>query len=880
MAPSSLLTPYRRSVVGGILLLGAGLTLLLWQYAERKDAERIRGGFLSRAQTQAAVAGERLHQYEEMVYSLRDSFLGQQTVTREEFANVSQSLLRRHSGVQSLEWVQIVPHDQRKQLEDEATRELGRPFVVHRRLADNSLGISPEDREYYVITYVEPLAGNESVLGYDVQSAITAPQLNAARRTHQFQASPITRLIQSRDTEAEPGVIFILPFTRVEKSDSAVEGFVQGVFQVRKMLGQSNQLSTSEALDLYYFDVSDASAPPTLVYANLGGVEQPHAPAVPLALPPLDDPADFHQVMMVGERTWRLVARPHAAWVKRVATLQPDTILAAGFAFTVLLALFVNILLQRTGRIEQEVAERTRQLRATELRLQAILDHSPAIIFVKDLEGRYQLFNQPFINACPPSVRPLHGRTDEDLFPAAEAARFRQHDQQVLARGQPAQFEEISTRPDGRVVVSLVDKFPLLDDTGKPYALCGIATDITEHKAGEDNKRLLERRLLESQKLESLGVLAGGVAHDFNNILTAILGNANLASMELPDDHPVRPQLRQIEIASRRASDLCAQMLAYAGKAAFITSPVNLSALVRDTAALLEATVGRRVRLELSTADNLPAVLGDATQLRQIVMNLVINAADAIGERTDGTVEVRTFARDLTAEFFAGAVQSPARKAGHYVGLEVTDNGGGMNPEILKRIFEPFFTTKFSGRGLGLAAVLGIVQSHQGALFVESTPGKGTTFRLFLPASAAQAKDAGPGPATRPAPLAGTVLVIDDEPAVRLVAIKALRAAGLQVIEAGDGQAALAMYAQRAADINLVLLDLTMPGLSGEETLRQLRALAPTLPVLVMSGYSEGETMGRCASLGVSGYLAKPFEISDLVTRLRPYLDKLGRPPA
>jgi two-component system cell cycle sensor histidine kinase/response regulator CckA len=879
MASPSLLTPYRRSIVGGILLVGASLTLLLWQYAGRRDAERIRTGFLSRAQTQAAVASERLHQYEEMVYSLRDSFLGQQTVTREEFTHVAQSLLRRHAGVQALEWVQIVPHDQRKQLEEQATRELGRPFVVHRRLADNSLGIAPEDREYYVITYVEPLAGNEKVLGYDIQSAITAPQLNEARRTREFRASPITRLIQSRDAQAEPGVIFILPFSRAAPG-SAVEGFVQGVFQVRTMLGLSNKLTTSEALDLYYFDVSEASAAPVLIYSSLGGAEQPHPADAALALPPLDDPTDFHQVMMVGNRTWRLVVRPHAAWVQRVATLQPKTILASGLAFTLLLALFVNSLLQRTSRIEHEVAERTRELRATELRLQAILDHAPAIIFVKDLEGRYQIFNQPFIDACPSDLRPLQGRTDAELFPAAEAARYREHDEQVLARGLPCQFEERATRANGKAIVSLVEKFPLLDDTGRPYALCGIATDITEHKAGEEHKLVLERRLLESQKLESLGVLAGGVAHDFNNILTAILGNANLASMELPDDHPVRPQLRQIEIASRRASDLCAQMLAYAGKAAFITTPVNLSSLVRDTAALLEATVGRRVRLELNTAAALPAVLGDATQLRQIVMNLVINAADAIGDRTDGTVEVHTFARELTPAFFATAVQSPERKAGTYVGLEVTDNGGGMNPEILKRIFEPFFTTKFSGRGLGLAAVLGIVQSHQGALFVESTPGKGTVFRLFLPASADQAKETGSPFPHRPAALRGTVLVVDDEVPVRLVALKALKAAGLQVIEAGDGQAALLTYRQRAADINLVLLDLTMPGLSGEETLRQLRALAPTLPVIVMSGYSEGETMGRCASLGVSGYLAKPFEISDLVTRLRPYLDKFRHPSA
>ncbi|MES1167797.1 MAG: ATP-binding protein, partial [Oleiharenicola lentus] len=311
--------------------------------------------------------------------------------------------------------------------------------------------------------------------------------------------------------------------------------------------------------------------------------------------------------------------------------------------------------------------------------------------------------------------------------PAAEAALYRQHDLEVIARGQPVQFEERATRPDGSIVTSLVDKFLLLDDAGRPYALCGIATDITDRKAGEEQKLQLERRLLESQKLESLGVLAGGIAHDFNNILTAILGNASLVNLELPADHLVRPQLRQIEQAARRASDLCAQMLAYAGKTAFITTPVSLSTLVRETTALLEVTVGRRARLELQVTPDLPAVLGDATQLRQIVMNLVINAADAIGERTGGIIVIQTSVHDLTAEYLAGAVQSPSLAAGRYVGLQVSDNGSGMNPEVLARIFEPFFTTKFSGRGLGLAAAVGIVQSHHGALFVESTPGQGTT---------------------------------------------------------------------------------------------------------------------------------------------------------
>ncbi len=874
MATSFSLSSYRRSVVALIVLLGAGLTLISWQTARRKETERIRTGFLSRAQTQAAVVTQKLRNYEEMVYSLRDSFIGQEFVDRQEFGRVSKSLLQRHAGVQALEWVRIVPEAERTSFEQTLTKEVGRPIGIVRRQPDGSVKTAPADREYFVITYVEPTIGNDIVLGYDVQSAPTGPLVKAARDDRLLKVSQPMRLFQSTSDTDEPGLIFILPFWRTGPGgDRPVEGFVQGVFHVRTMLAQSHQITTGEALDTYYIDQQATPGTSPLLYANFGGT----APSLleSVALPPLDDPTDVHETVAMGNRHWLMVMRPNASWVKRVETSQPRTILASGLTITALFALFANAVLQRTRRIEEEVTARTRELHATEGRLQGIVDHSPAIIFLKDLEGRHLMCNEPFVALCLRPRSEIIGRTDEQLFGRAQAELFRSSDDLVLKSGRPIQFEQTAETSAGRRTV-IVQKFPLLDENGRMYALCGIATDITERKVEEEKKLQLERRLLESQKLESLGVLAGGIAHDFNNILTAILGNANLANLELPADHAIRPQLRQIELAARRASDLCAQMLAYAGKTAFITMPVSLSTLVRETAALLEVTVGRRVRLELQTATDLPAVLGDATQLRQIVMNLVINAADAIGERTNGTIVIQTFVRDLTAEFLAGAVQSPTLKAGRYVGLEVTDNGGGMSPEVLARIFEPFFTTKFSGRGLGLAAAVGIVQSHQGALFVESAVGQGTTFRIFLPASSAAVDRPNSGSAALPPKLGGTVLVIDDEEAVRMVALKSLRAAGVLVFEAADGEDGLEIYNAQAGRVDVVLLDLTMPGIGGDETLRRLRALSPELPVVVMSGYSEGETMRRCASLGVAGYLAKPFEISDLLEKLRPYLAKPG----
>ncbi|HEX2860079.1 MAG TPA: CHASE domain-containing protein, partial [Lacunisphaera sp.] len=376
MASSPILSSYRRGTVGLVALLGAGLSLLIWRFAIRHDAERVHVGFLSRAQIQAAVANQRLRAYREMVHSLRDSFLGQNVVTRTEFSSVAQSLLARHAGVQALQWVRIVTHAERLQLEAQATSETNRPFVVRRRReADTTLHPAAPDSEYLVITYVEPVAGNETVLGYDVSTAPTAALLAAARADREFKVSYAFQLIQAPSSHAQPGIVFVLPFWRHDVPGGPVEGFVQGVFHVQTMLAQSHQLSANEALDTYYFDIDAATGQKTLLYANLGGTEPLSDPGTQLELPPLDDPADFHATIAIGGRQWLMVIRQNAAWSQRNLSYQPGVILGAGLIITALLALFINSLLQRTARIEEEVRERTRQLRESESRLQDIVDH-------------------------------------------------------------------------------------------------------------------------------------------------------------------------------------------------------------------------------------------------------------------------------------------------------------------------------------------------------------------------------------------------------------------------------------------------------------------------------------------------------------------------
>ncbi|MBL9216628.1 MAG: CHASE domain-containing protein [Opitutaceae bacterium] len=874
-----------RTIVGGITVFGGLLSLAAALFVANEERERLLAEFQRRAGTQAQFTRELLSTYADSVYGLRVAFLAADEVGPDQFARAAADLLGRRSGVQALQWVPLVAAGERAAFEAEAGRRLERPYAI--REPDGRGGLRPAgDRaDYLPVLYSFPLAGNEATLGYDILSAPSGDFVARARERDQLVCSPQFRLIQ--DWEGPLGVKLMLPvFVPDGAGPPRLRGLVQGVFLVDHMLGEAHQLGFDEALDTTYFDASARGAEPAFLYRNRAGRAQREPPAA--------DPEElvFRDAVDVGGRTWRVEIRLAPAWAREQYTLLPWLVLAGGLATTTFASLFVRTLLQRARRVEREVADRTAELRqtqrrleediarrieveralqASEARLQAVLDHSPNSIFVKDLAGRYLLWNRRFEVVCGRPAAAIAGRTDAELFPAESAAAFREHDLAALAAGRALEFEETNFR-DGALRTSIVHKFPLRDAGGGIHALCGIDTDITDRMQAERERREIERKLLEAQKLESLGVLAGGIAHDFNNILTSVLGNASLARHAVGPDSPAVRGLAQIESAARRAADLCQQMLAYAGKGNFVTGLVDCNEVVRGTATLLEVSISKNITLELRLDPDLPAVVADATQLRQIVMNLVLNAADAIGGAA-GRITVATAPVRADADLLHGALGAPDLPAGDYVGLEVTDTGCGMTPETIARIFEPFFTTKFSGRGLGLSAVMGIVQSHRGALYVRSEPGRGSTFRLLLPA-AAEAPPPAPVAAVGGGRLHGTVLVVDDEETIRLIAAEALDLHGATVLAAAGGEEALRLCRQHGRDIALVLLDMTMPGMSGEDTLRQLRQGGARPAVILMSGYSESEAMRRSADLGVAGFLQKPFEMEALIAKVRPFLGR------
>ncbi len=379
-------------------------------------------------------------------------------------------------------------------------------------------------------------------------------------------------------------------------------------------------------------------------------------------------------------------------------------------------------------------------------------------------------------------------------------------------------------------------------------------------------RRKFERELQETQKLESLGLLAGGIAHDFNNILTGVIGNASIIYSELPPDQPMRKRVREVINAGERAAFLTRQMLAYAGKGRTVSERIDLGELVREISALVQTSIPKSVELKLDLAPDLPPLEGDPSQIQQVIMNLVINAGEAIGKDTPGKVRVRTSLREIdqgeASELFA-----PERtNRGNYLQLEVVDTGSGMDEATKARIFDPFFTTKFTGRGLGLAAVQGIVRTHGGAIRVYSTPGQGTSFLVLLPAADRAPAPAPPEP-SKPLtiPPGSVALVIDDEEPIRSFAGTTLSRAGMKVLLAENGKIGVEMFRAHKDTISVVVLDLLMPVIGGKAALAELKEINSRVPIILSSGFDENEAARGFSAPQPERFLQKPYTAERLI---------------
>ncbi len=503
-------------------------------------------------------------------------------------------------------------------------------------------------------------------------------------------------------------------------------------------------------------------------------------------------------------------------------------------------------------------------LKASEERNRALLNAIPDSMFLLDGQGVFLDFHTPTPEKLAASPGEFIGKGVREILGSELGDRTMRAIEEASALERPYEYEyslEIAGEQryfDARMVASGQDEY------------LAIVRDITAHKHADEERRNLEAQIQHSQKLESLGVLAGGIAHDFNNLLVGILGNANLAATRLAPESPAQDLLDRIQSTAMRAADLTKQLLAYSGKGAFVVEAIDLESVIREMTHLLEVSISKTCVLRYDFSANVPAIEADATQIRQIVMNLITNASEAIGERS-GIISLRTGVMELDGSTIAGMYHSEESEPGYYSFVEISDTGSGMPEEVQEKMFDPFFTTKFTGRGLGLAAVLGIVRSHKGMIKVYSEAGKGTTIKVFFPCSEEQVKTVMKSGETESdeAHEEGTILVVDDDDSVRNVAKMMYEEYGYHVITAVDGREGLKIFQQRRGEIDMVLLDMTMPHMNGEETFKALRDREPKVKVLLSSGYNEMDATNRFAGKGLAGFIQKPYQLEELIRMTR-----------
>jgi len=525
----------------------------------------------------------------------------------------------------------------------------------------------------------------------------------------------------------------------------------------------------------------------------------------------------------------------------------------------------------------QEQNRAKEALLVSEARYHAIVEDQTDLICRYRPDGRLSFVNGAYLLYFGKKQEEVMGRQFIPHIPEPDISMILEQIRGITLDKPIVNFEHRVIMSDGKVCWQSWVHRGIYSPEGNLIEYQAVGRDITERKQMEEEKLSLERHLLHLQKLESLGTMSGGIAHDFNNLLMAVLGNLELSLMKLPQDTPVRNFLSQAVNAVERAAKLSGMMLAYSGKGVYSITEQNLTGLIEKNISMLAAAISKSITFDLKLDQNLPPIMADADQIRQVVVNLINNASESIGN-TNGLITLSTGVQEFDQKVLNSARLEEKLAAGRYVWMEVSDSGCGMDAVTMDRLFDPFFTTKFTGRGLGMSVAQGIMRAHKGAILVESSPGGGSAIRVLFPiaagseteqASAAEVVDT-VSTDVRPADIA---LIVDDEEMIRDVCTTMLGALGFKTVTADGGEEALRIFREQGERINMVLLDYSMPGMDGIALFRALRIIRPDLPVLLASGYSEEEVAERFKGLGLNGFIQKPFNLKRLGDEVRRVLE-------
>lgn len=624
--------------------------------------------------------------------------------------------------------------------------------------------------------------------------------------------------------------------------------------------------------------------PPALYFLHKFGIHDHYKQSAPL------NTGEFHRAVKKGSREllstveegFRLITPDELNRIEKKwygSSLGNNFQTTPIFAGVGVLCLLVLVLLAWNRALKRSVEKRTAELKASEETLRAneafvktLMNAIPVPIFYKDIEGRYTGFNCSFEEFYGLSQGELIGKSVFDIAPKELAEVYHAKDLELFQHSGSQVYESQVKNAQGVIRDVIFHKAAFTDSGGHVCGLIGAILDITERNKAEEERLNLERQLLHTQKLESLGILSGGIAHDFNNLLQAMLGNLDLALMKLPQETPARKNIDRSIKAARKAAQLTNMMLAYSGKGIFIIKPLNLTELVEENSTMLEAAIPKSITLEKQLDHTLPNIKADAGQLQQVIMNLITNAAEAIGDQ-GGKIRLSTGVKKFDQVTLNSSLLDEKQTAGCYVWMEVCDSGCGMDGETLSKLFDPFFTTKFTGRGLGMSAVLGIIRAHKAAFLVESRPYVGTAIKVLFPAADYQPAESEPdivceSVSKEPIGHSIRVLLVDDEDMIRTVTAAMLEELGFEAVVAASGEEALALFRREGDSIGIVLLDQVMPGMDGVTVFKELHRIRPDIKVLLASGFSQQEVSDRFRGLGLDGFLPKPYTLNNLTVEL------------
>jgi two-component system cell cycle sensor histidine kinase/response regulator CckA len=834
-----------------VLVASLGATLIAWtatqQAQGRRDATRL-ARFVGRTEQGLQ---NRLGRYEDIARGATGFFVGEarQLSVENWRAYVSRlDLPSRHPGMTSLAFISRVPLAELETFLRERPQLTG---LYHRPTSDPlPLLNSGQGGDYLIIELCEPGNRSARALGLDVGTSRT--QRLAAERAMETGQPVLSGLLRFTMPEGvqEAVALYVPVFLGTDlpadpaTRHAALRGWVSAGIHVQPLIEDILQ-GEDQGIALEVVDTLANNGPQRL-YAT------PDWPS--------GGRIDTMHMLVIGGREWQLRYAIKPSFYETEGRYQPVFLVLGGIALSFSLAAVVWSLAGTRARALNLAQRMNASLYEALQRNRSHIADSPLAVIETDAGFLVREWNPTAERIFGHSREQALGKDPRFLIPPDGQAAVTGRRGALLKNTGGTRVHMENLTSTGQKILCDWYNTALRDEDGRFIGAIFLADDVTE-------RRRAESALRQAQKLESLGVLAGGIAHDFNNLLTAILGNTEVALDRIPEDPTLRNALQRIEATTQRGSDLARQLLAYAGKAHFAIKPLDLNAIILEMGDLLSVSISKKVALHQDLQASLPPVEADSAQFQQVVMNLVINASEAIGDHP-GTVTLRTRSKyysqaDLSAGF-PGQVLEP----GPYVRMDVEDDGCGMDAETIGRIFDPFFTTKFTGRGLGLSAMLGIVRGHRAGIHVESNPGQGTVFTLLFPSSEATVTFLVPEPEPAVA-MTGTVLVVDDEGIIRDLARSGLEASGFQVLEARDGLEAVELFEAGRVTVDLVLLDMTMPRMGGAEAFRRIRALHPDMRVLLTSGYTQKESMESLADLPPDGFLQKPFRVRELVSMVR-----------